>query len=269
MGDVIDKPPTGYRDFAKVFAAAAYAEDVEDYKLAHSGAEIPGRAGKYFSTFVFDPLTGSYKTKAEKQAEETARSLRWLMANDPEFAQAMTSAKQVFVDVLDKAATIIDQLSGVQTRLLDDRADLRSKAPTLEDGRRVYRDAQGRVRDEDGNIIPSALAAHIEWQGHEPNYEEYRALQDQLDSVKAAIDQARGIETEAGRLQGDLTNPDTPPQSAEEVREIEDQGRDLQRHLEEIENLALGNLTLEQSVSDKEVASQTASATINMPQILK
>ncbi len=95
-------------------------------------------------------------------------------------------------------------------QIADQLSDMLENAATLSDGRKVFMDKNGVVRDADGNSIDDVLAAEIVWTGDEPSYEDYAALQERAGQIDAAIDAVRGIETELGGMRGRMEDKDAP-----------------------------------------------------------
>ena len=94
--------------------------------------------------------------------------------------------------------------------------DMEDRAARLPDGTRVFRDANGAVRQQDGTIVEDELAATILWRGDEPSYEEWR---DQSQSLAGLRIQRRETETYQNDVLGSarnrMTDEDDPPSLSE------------------------------------------------------
>jgi len=166
-----------------------------------------GRQRKHIHGKDIDPLTGKRKSVAD-QVRET---LEWLLLTNQAYAQAhqaaMTSLRSAETTVTNALDRLLANLEKEQA-ILD---DMLSRAPTLPDGRKVFRDKQGNVKTLDGEIIDDELAASIQWHGDEPSLEETDQQNQRVSGLKDAANELRGIETELGGIRGELTNNEKPP----------------------------------------------------------
>lgn len=213
-----------------MFRAVAAQQDIEDYNHSVSGADV-GRIQRHGVGVEVDPITGERKGSA---AQRAAQTLDWLLANDLIYAQAYETATRQVNATFDRAGNILDQLLDERADVMDELAETLENAATLPDGRKVFLDKDGVVRDADGNAIDAELAAGIVWKDDEPSYEDIAALKKRAESLDATINDVRGIEAELGGLQGELSDNDAPA-TLERIEDIEKRGRDLNIKLDEIE----------------------------------
>lgn len=230
MPDVVSPDKPDHVRFSELFRAVAAQQDRDDFNNTVSGADV-GRIQRHGVRLEIDPLTGLKKGSA---AQRAARTLDWLLANDLLYAQAYEAANYEVSVTFERASDILERLLRERETVSDQLDEFLDNAATLSDGRKVFKDKNGVVRDAEGNAIDDVLAAGIIWTGHEPSYEAYVALQDRAERIDAAIHEVRGIETELGGLQGELTDNDTPP-DIERVKEIEAISRDFGERLDEIQ----------------------------------
>lgn len=230
MPDVHSETKPDYVHYSEVFRRAASQQDLDDYNNAVSGADV-GRIQRHGMRVEIDPITGERKGSA---AQRAAQTLDWLLANDLIYAHAYETAARQVNATLDRAGDILDRLLDERADVMDALAKTLENAATLPDGRKVFLDKNGVVRDADGNAIDAELAAGIVWKGNEPSYEDIAALKKRAESLDAAINDVRGIEAELGGLQGELSDNDAPA-TLERVEDIEKRGRELSDRLEKIE----------------------------------
>ncbi|MEM6900866.1 MAG: hypothetical protein AAF583_13995 [Pseudomonadota bacterium] len=156
----------------------------------------------------------------KRRSEAVYRSLLEILLEDPiyrarydEVRQALTSALMATEQALAVIASEIEQA-------IDTKEDLRGKAARLPDGTRVYRDAKGKIRREDGSIVDDTLAATIIWTGQEPGFEEMQAAENALAALQAQQDDLDAFQNNVlGPPQNQMSNQDDPP-TLEELDQI-------------------------------------------------
>ena len=203
--------------------------EIDDYKNAVASVDV-GRMRKHIPEAATDPITG----KKETVAERVARTLQWLLLNDENYARAHKAAVTATNDAMDAAASALSNIKAALKQSTADIEDILNHAATLPDGRKVFRDGQGGVVDQDGNRIAQDIADGIIWRGDEPTYHEYRAEIDLADALKHAHDEVLGIEAELGGYQGDLKNNDRPP-PPDALDDIKDRADELRERVDEIQ----------------------------------
>lgn len=203
--------------------------ELDDLNHAIAGVDV-GRMRKHIPGTAIDPVTG----KKESVADRIARTLRWLLLNDENYARAHRAAVTATNDAMNAAAQALSDINTDLMQTTADIDDILNRAATLPDGRKVFRDVNGKVVDQDGNVIAQALADGIMWRGDEPKYDEYRAATDHLDDLKRARDELLGIETELGGYQDEL-NDDENPVSPVMLDDITKRSDDLRDRINEIE----------------------------------
>ncbi|WP_395173312.1 hypothetical protein [Roseibium alexandrii] len=153
-------------------------------------------------------------------------ALDWLLLNNPEFTRAyeramdaLGEAEKVVQSALDKAIAKAEE-----TQLeLDELTD---KAMRLSDGRAVFRDQSGVVRDEDGNSIDPVLAATLEWHGYEPSFEDYSEKREADNEADAAVLTIREDQAELGEIRDEMQNDDGAL-TTERVEELRDRAEKI------------------------------------------
>lgn len=262
MADGSDMPPEDYKAFAVKMAADAGAQDKADYDNATSGANV-GRQDRHGSKGEVDPVTGERKGSA---AQSHARDLQWFLANDQIFAQAHQSAMREVTATFALAHDVMERLLLQKMEIAQDIEKALDDAPTLLDGRKVFRDENGVVWDEHGKMVDADSAAGIQWTGNEPSYEHYRSLLEQRAKNEAAIERVKGAENRLGDLHTELTRDD-PPVTLPRIKDIEDEADDIEKDLKEIE--ASAGLTISQApaVESDKIVAPTSVLGAALPQI--
>lgn len=135
--------------------------------------------------------------------------------------QALGAAERTADRVLTRLEIEIAQAEGVLGRMRD-------MAARLPDGTRVFRDAAGVVRREDGSTVDAVLAETILWRDDEPACEDVAAAQARLTALQEARDEVLIYQNEVlGPARDRMTDEDDPP-SEEELQNIMD---GLARHM--------------------------------------
>lgn len=108
--------------------------------------------------------------------------------------------------------TVLDTLTQMIALAEAELDELRDRAARLPDGTRVYRDANGVVRREDGSAVDADLVATILWTGSEPSYEEMQARRDLLEALRDQQgDVERYRDDVLGPARDRLSDEDDPP----------------------------------------------------------
>lgn len=155
----------------------------------------------------------------EKKQRETRTLLELLMASPAyrhQFEKVTIALSNAQAAADDALSYLEDAIASAESAL----TELQEDAARLPDGTRVYRDADGVVRREDGTAVDDVLAATILWRGDEPGFEEFRASRGVLTALQAEHeDVLRFQNTVLGPSHDALNNPNDPP-TFEELQEI-------------------------------------------------
>ncbi|AQQ04118.1 hypothetical protein B0E33_11380 [Roseibium algicola] len=191
------------------------AQDLEDFNNELHGNET-GRLPRFLSVEAREALA---EGKTGRQSKSSLSTLDWLLLNDPEFAQAYELAMDALADAEDAVQTALDQAiaRAEETQLALD--ELTDKAMRLSDGRAVFMDQSGIVRDEKGNAIDPVLAATLEWQGYGPSFEDYLEKREADNEADAAVLAIREDQAELGEIRDELSDEDAEL-STERVKEL-------------------------------------------------
>lgn len=99
--------------------------------------------------------------------------------------------------------------------------DLRDNANRLEDGTRVYVDADGNVRRENGTIVDHADLDGVALNPSAPSYEDYLAQAAVLNSAHADVETVAGHQSDLAEADAQLHDPNNPL-SPEELEALQD-----------------------------------------------
>lgn len=155
------------------------------------------------------------------------------------------------------ADRLLDNIRARLSQAHTDMDELLSKAARLKDGRAVFRFADGRVEDEDGNIIDPALTAHITWTPDMPSGEAYRSQGDRIEQLEAAEREALGIQTELGEIDNrahDNENPFAPDELPQQAGRVMDLRERLDAIDADVQSANSDNLSSEISGADADVS---------------
>lgn len=262
MVDVIEPPRDDYKLHSARMATAEATQDQDDYNNAVSGADV-GRIQRHGVRQEIDPMTGEKKGSA---AARHARTLQWLLENDVGYSTAHRAATQAITETFELADDILERLMRQKADIALDIKEALDDAPTLPDGRKVFRDANGVVYDENGERVDDEITAHIQWRGNEPSYEHYVALREKQAQTDAAILDVQRAEADLGDLQNELNREDRPA-AISRVQEIESEIKGIGKDIKNIEQNVL--LTVTNAPVFEATTPEVAPATVNVafPQI--
>lgn len=162
--------------------------------------------------------------KGRKRDEKALQSaLRQLLASDPAYFALYENT----LTALRQAEAATEHTREAAEALLQERQstvdDLAGKAATLHDGRKVFRDRHGQVRDVTGRILESSELNDITWRGDEPSYEAWVTAQQALAQAQSKLDSILRYQTDTlGMIRNKITDEDNPP-SADELRDMQQQ----------------------------------------------
>lgn len=166
-----------------------------------------------------------------KDREDRTRTLTWLLANNPAYAQLHADAVQSWRDTEDAAEDALREIEAALEEARIEQQKLLERAP-LVNGKRVFRDADdGSVWTEDDARLPDDVAAGLQWKGDEPTRKEFMAGQARIDELIRSGDRIRGIQVDAADLGAEL-NDDKHPPNEERTEEIKDTLKEYRQEIE-------------------------------------
>lgn len=244
MVDYIDH----FNEISRVAAEQRSRDDALD-----KGLEAAGLDGSRRARFGVSDAENSVGGKEKSEKERIARTLRWLLLNDAEYArlhgEAMTAIRLASQQAQDLITLIETELAAIHGII----ADIMDSAAQLPDGTRVFRDEGGVVRYVDGEIVPDDLAETIEWGGDEPGYEYQRQVYDRESQLTDALHVARGMQVELGGYRNELTNNENAAEKAR-VSDVKDRTGEIGNIFDDIE-ASLVEATVHHSTASMEKSS--------------
>lgn len=213
----LDNQSDNFTDITRAQLDKRRAQDFDDLQNELAGNEV-GRIPRFLSPEARDILL---KKNGKKSSALSALDL--MLLNDPAYAQAYNDT----MDFLGRAERVAEQgLSKLETQLAKAEADLKStldSAAALPDGRKVFRDIDGKVWDEDQNPVDQATADKVEWRGSEPNNETYLKQKKQVQDLKESIHEIRVYQTDVlGKAREELMDRNNPV-TKERMKEIKEE----------------------------------------------
>jgi hypothetical protein len=190
-----------------------WLRDLIDYNNESAGRET-GRARRFFSSDGAD-----LETSEQKKDERRFNALMRLL-QDPEYMRLYGDVAKAIDDAEDAAARALAKLSREGERALERLDDIKYAAATLNDGRRVYRAADGRIYTEDGDDVTDQEKSIRGLSANSPSWEEFKTAKEALVDIvrrrREVEDYLRDV-VDPAKLR--LSDPDHPP-SDDELKDI-------------------------------------------------
>ncbi|WP_299867658.1 hypothetical protein [uncultured Roseobacter sp.] len=205
--------------------------------------EIAGRETGRRARFLRDGPGSETAKKKERDAQHRELTRLAQLLNDPIYRAKYDSVLQLLSDAEQATEAAIDHLETQIDAAQSEINGMMNNAARLPDGTRVFRDADGVVRREDGSAVEDHLAETILWTGNEPSFEDVLDAKGRLDDLQAALDAANGYQNNVlGPARDRITDPDNPP-SLDDLDDIENDIQSkmpkvVQEHLPQAETAA-------------------------------
>lgn len=191
--------------------------DHDDLQNEIAGRET-GRARRFLPE---DARTAEgARKRRERLAAETQLAL---MLQDPVYRERYEAVSATLFTAIQTTDAVLARLEEQILAAEIELDAIHERAARLPDGTRVYRDAQGVVRREDGSTVDDTLVATIIWTGHEPSFEAFTGARDQLAGLEADRDEVTDYQNDVlGPAHDRITDEHNPP-SLSELDDILDQ----------------------------------------------
>ncbi|MEM9840552.1 MAG: hypothetical protein AAF830_15545 [Pseudomonadota bacterium] len=181
--------------------------------------EIAGRETGRARRFLPDDARTAEGAR-KRRGRLAAETQLVLMLQDPVYREryeAVSAALSTAMQTTDAVLVRLEEQILAAEIALD---ALQETAARLPDGTRVYRDAQGTVRREDGSAIDDTLTATIIWTGNEPSFEAFTAARDHLAGLETDRDEVTDYQNKVlGPAHDRITDEHDPP-SLDELDDI-------------------------------------------------
>lgn len=158
--------------------------------------------------------------RAQKREEQFSKLVR-LLLSDPLYRQSYERAWDTLETYERRAEQALEKIRSRVEELDGALQETRSRSARLPDGTRVFRDANGKVRNEKGEVIDGAALDAVIWPDNAPSYDSIAALRDERAALET---QARAIEGYQINILGDARDKlsdQESPMSREDVDAIE------------------------------------------------
>lgn len=223
--------------------------DHDDLQNEIAGRET-GRARRFL------PDDARTAEGARKRRERLAAETQLvLMLRDPVYRERYEAVSAALSTATQSADAVLARLEE-QILAAEIALDaIQEKAARLPDGTRVYRDAHGVVRREDGSAVDDTLVATIIWTGNEPSFEAFTAARDHLAGLEASRDEVTDYQNNVlGPAHDRITDEHNPP-SLDELDDI----------LNDVEKRMPDAVSRELDRAQTEAAAPNRSASIALP----
>lgn len=149
---------------------------------------------------------------AEKKKRERAfRTALQLLMDDPEYAQLYKDLGSSLSVAEHKTDTAIEQAQELLLAARQELEGILDRAPLLPNGKRVFRDENGAVYDEDGEIVPAEIADGILWPDDAPGNHEYRVQLDRVGALDTHLGDLNAYRTDTlGGIRNNYDDQDNP-----------------------------------------------------------
>ena len=161
----------------------------------------------------------SQRRKSQQRIELT--SLQLLLQNDPVYAAQYEDV----MDLLSRAETATEKAL-VQTEqdlslAQDEVSDTLNHANKLPDGTAIFKDKDGTVWTENGQLVSEAKLEEVQWKETVPSHEDYVKQRQAVEDLQRYIDALRRYQVDVlGHSRNSLIDPNNPP-STDELKQIE------------------------------------------------
>jgi len=132
------------------------------------------------------------------------------------------SPKQTLSDAERSADQTIADIQIALRKLEDDIADMEARAAKTLDGKPVFRTADGRVVNADGEQLPPEIAAGIQWPANAPNAEDYFAAKQRQGELIAGLEEWQGYRNDTLGGIRDRYEDRENPMSKDDLRAAQD-----------------------------------------------
>ena len=207
-------------------------EDDADLKAEMAG--LPnGKMARFLGEDHRDDRRHGRSGGGDTRKAENLSRLQMLLASNPAYARAYTQTVDAMRNAENAAAEALAKLEAAHAKAERELQDMLDHAARLPDGRRVFRDERGQVRDEHGGRVSELDAAAIQWRGDEPTWENYEGQRAYTSQLSRGIDEMRGAQVDLGDIRGEMTDKEHPP-SETRMGELRERAERYQKRTEEV-----------------------------------
>lgn len=173
--------------------------------------EIAGRDTGRRHRFLRDGPVSEHAKRKERDARAFQTRLAELLA-DPVYQAKYDTTMDTLTDAESAVEAALTQIGLDLANAHSHLEDLQDRAARLPDGSRVYKDANGSVRREDGTTVDAVLVDTILWSGNEPSFEEYETATHNIANLEGDQQDVEGYQNDVlGSARDRLTDQSDPP----------------------------------------------------------
>lgn len=188
--------------------------------------EIAGRDVGRIARFIHEDRSPQGREKRAEKERASVSRLMALLQSDPEYARLYNDT----MDKLGRAETATQAaLESAERRLAgaeQDLANMRDRASTLPDGKKVFRGKDGNVYTEDGRQLTHDERSQVDWKEGAPRFDEFAAKKKEAVQARTDITDLQRYQTDVlGRIRDrmeDEKNPVSKGEFKDFQRDIED-----------------------------------------------
>jgi len=189
--------------------------DSEDFHNEIAGRETGRRAR-------FGGQNRDAETSERKKNERAFRDALDRLLQDPEYRMLYEQLGETLSDAERSADQTIADIQIALRKLEDDIADMEARAAKTLDGKPVFRTADGRVVNADGEQLPPEIAAGIQWPANAPNAEDYFAAKQRQGELIAGLEEWQGYRNDTLGGIRDRYEDRENPMSKDDLRAAQD-----------------------------------------------
>lgn len=222
------------RDLTENEIIAAKAADKRQLDFDDLQRETTGQDGARMQRFLSPNDPRSMNAEKKRQKERAYRDLLDHLLQDPEYRALYEDLGDKLRDAETQAATAITLIEEKLNKADQVLEDMKRRAAKDPDGRPVFRYADGRVVNADGEEIPPEIAAGIQWPENASSAEDYFAAKRHQNDLSTQLDGLRIYRNDVLRdirhRYDDRDNPmskDDMRVALEEIENLAPQGREL------------------------------------------
>lgn len=211
----------------EIEAAQKREEDRQDFARELAGIDVGREARFHSAAFVEERREGRSggQSADSRNRSEFASRLQTLLATNPAYAQLYNDTLGdlgAAEAATDRAIAKAEAALKIAQEKLEQTL---SRAATLPDGTRVFKDKWGQVWTEHGQPLSEADSQDIAWRSGLPGYEAYVEDRDAVTHSVTRLEVLQGYRIDTlGRIRDRMTDQDNPPASDE----MEQFKRDIQ-----------------------------------------
>jgi len=180
--------------------------------------EVAGRETGRIARFGVGGGTAQTLDEKKKRERRLQTALQVLM-NDPEYARLYTELGGALSEAERKTDVALEQAQDALRQAGEDLRQLLDRAPRLPDGKRAFRDAEGRVLDEDGDMVPGDIADGILWPDDAPSHEDYQAHKDRVEALDSYLGNLTTYRNDTLGSIRDRYDDEDNPMTKDEIRD--------------------------------------------------